>query len=110
MFQKRSLTTGFLVASLGLGAGLAVFASPNVASAGDTVDCGALKNAKVKGTCTAAKGDKKKIQDAMKDAVKEYKKANPAEKIDCKSCHNDDGSSKSNAGPDFDAKLAKHYK
>jgi hypothetical protein len=110
MFQKRSLTTGFLVASLGLGAGLAVFASPNVASAGDTVDCGTIKNAAVKGTCSAHKGEKKAIQDAMKKAVSEYKKANPAEKIDCKSCHNEDGSSKANASADFDAKLAKHYK
>jgi predicted CXXCH cytochrome family protein len=108
MFQKRSLTTGFLVASLGLGAGLAVFASPNVASAGDTIDCGTIKHAAVKGTCE--KGNKKGVQDAMKKAVSEYKKANPAEKIDCKSCHNEDGSSKSNATADFDAKLAKHYK
>ena len=111
MFQKRSLTTGFLVASLGLAAGLAVTTSPNVASADDKVDCSKLKNATVKGTCTANAGkEKKAIEDAMKNAVKEYKKANPSEKIDCKSCHNDDGSNKDKAEADFKAKLAKHYK
>jgi hypothetical protein len=110
MFQKRSLTTGFLVASLGLAAGFAVFTSPNVASAGDAVDCSKVKTAAVKGTCDAHKGDKKAIQDAMKKAVSEYKKANPSEKLDCKSCHNEDGSAKANASADFDSKLAKHYK
>jgi ABC-type glycerol-3-phosphate transport system substrate-binding protein len=108
MFQKRSLS--FLVASLGIAAGLAIVASPNYAAAGDAVDCGSVKTAAVKATCTAHKGDKKAIQDAMKKAVGDYKKANPAEKIDCKSCHNEDGSAKANAATDFDAKLAKFYK
>jgi hypothetical protein len=108
MFQKRSLS--FLVASLGIAAGLAIVASPNYASAGDAVDCTKVKTAAVKGTCDAHKGDKKAIQESMKKAVSEYKKANPAEKIDCKSCHNEDGSAKANASADFDAKLAKFYK
>ena len=106
MFQKRSLTTGFLVASLGLGAGLAIFASPNVASAGDASTC-----SKVKSVCDAHKGDKKAIEKAMKKAVGDYNDANPTAKIKCESCHKkDDNSLTDNAAKDFADKLAKFYK
>ncbi len=107
MFQKRSLTTGFLVASLGLAAGLAIFSSPNVASAGDaTSTC-----TQVKSVCEAHKGDKKKIDQAMKDAVRDFKKANPGDKIKCESCHKkDDNSLTANGKADFETKLAKFYK
>lgn len=104
MSQKRSLT-GFLVASLGFAAALAVV-SPDVASAGDTVTC-----SKVKSVCEKHGSDKGKITQAMKDAVKEYKKANPGEKMDCKSCHTDKDNALNDKGEaEFKAKLAQYYK
>lgn len=106
MSQKRSLT-GFLVASLGLAAALAVVASPDVALAGAATCTSKLKAS----ICDKHGNDKKKIEDAMKDAVKAYKTATPADKaINCKSCHNDDNSLKGNAVADFESKLATHYK
>ena len=105
MSQKRSLT-GFLVASLGLAAALAVFASPDVASAGDKSTCSAVKS-----VCDKHAGDKAKITQAMKDAVKEYKKANPTEKMDCKSCHTDKDNALNDKGKAlFEEKLASLYK
>jgi hypothetical protein len=105
MFQKRSLTTGFLVASLGLAAGLAVLSSPVVASAGD--DCSSLKKAAVQGVCKE-KG-KKGVEAAMKDAVKAAKKAGA--KMECKDCHDDkkDNALKDNAAGDFDKNLAQYF-
>jgi len=109
MSQKRSLT-GFLVASLGLAAALAVFSSPDVASAapGDKSTC-----SKVKAVCDKHGSEKDKIVQAMKDAVSDFKKkaTTPADKaINCKSCHNEDNSLKANAVDDFNSKLASVYK
>jgi hypothetical protein len=101
MSQKRSLT-GFLVASLGLAAGLAVLASPDLASADD---CGALKIAEVKAVC--AKGGKKGVEQAMKDAVKAAKAKDAS--LNCKSCHGDKNELKDNAEKDFTAKLKEHF-
>jgi hypothetical protein len=101
MSQKRSLT-GFLVASLGLAAALAVVASPDLASAGD---CGKYKKAEVKAVCE--KGGS--IEDAMKAAVKKAKDGGAT--VACTDCHEGkDKTLKSNASADFDAKLAKHFK
>jgi hypothetical protein len=104
MFQKRSLTS-FLVASLGLAAGLAVMSSPNLASADD---CGDLKKAAVQKICKD-KGGKKGVDNAMKDAVKAAKKAGKT--IECKDCHDtgDNNKLKGNADKDFDAKLAEYF-
>lgn len=103
MSQKRSLT-GFLVASLGLAAGLAVMSSADLASAGD--DC-KYKTAAVNDICT--KGYEKKtgkaaVDAAMKDAVKEAKKAGKTvegKAIECKSCHEGDDN-KLKSGAKFD--------
>ncbi len=116
MFQKRSLTTGFLVASLSIAAGLAVFASPNVASAGDkAVDCSKLKVASVKGACETNKGDFKKLRDAMKSAVDAANAAGEkvdGKKLDCKTCHENTTDYKLNGDGEklFTAHLAKHFK
>ena len=97
MSQKRSLT-GFLVASLGLAAGLAVLASPDLASAGD--DC-KYQNQAVIDVCK--KGGKKGVEQAMKDAVSNAKAKDAT--LNCKSCHGDDDKLKPNAQDDFKAKL-----
>lgn len=104
MFQKRSLTTGFLVASLGLAAAFAVVASPNVASAGD---CDGLKISEVKAVC--AKGGKEAVKKSMKSAMDAAPKD---KKLKCQSCHEDqkDYKTKGNAEADFKALLAPNFK
>ena len=105
MFQKRSLTTGFLVASLGIAAGFAVVSSPTVASADD---CASMKHAKVKAVCS--KGGKDAVKKAMKAAMDEANKGGA--KLECKSCHSDQKEYKKsdNADKDFEAKLEAHFK
>jgi hypothetical protein len=100
MFQKRSL---ILVASLGLAAGLAVFASPN-ASAGD---CDGLKLSEVKAVC--AKGGKEAVKKSMKSAMDAAPKD---KKLKCQSCHENqtDYKTKSNAEADFKSYLAPNFK
>lgn len=90
MFQKRSLTTGFLVASLGIAAGLGVFASPNLAGA--VTPCSdAVKDDAVKAHCT--KGGQEDLKKAMKEAVdaanKAEEKGPDGKKLECKTCHED---------------------
>lgn len=105
MFQKRSLTTGFLVASLGLAAGFAVLGSSDVASADD---CGNLKKASVQAACK--KGGKKAVDQAMKDAVKAANK--DGAKLACKDCHDQSKNNelKGDAESKFDSQLAKYFK
>jgi hypothetical protein len=104
MFQKRSLTTGFLVASLGVAAAFAVLTSPNVASAGD---CDGLKLSEVKAVC--AKGGKEAVKKSMKNAMDAAPKD---KKLKCQSCHENqtDYKTKSNAEADFKAMLAPNFK
>ena len=104
MFQTRSLSTGFLVASLGLAAGLAFLGSPSIASAGG--DCDGLKIAAVKDVC--AKGGKKAVKDSMKAAVD----ASGDKALKCNSCHEklDTYTLKPNAADDFNKKLASNFK
>jgi len=104
MFQTRSLTTGFLVASLGIAAGLAVLGSPTVAYAGD---CDALKVAEVKAVC--AKGGKEAVKKSMKAAMDAAPKD---KKLKCTSCHEDQTAykAKPNAEADFKALLAPNFK
>lgn len=108
MFQKRSLTTGFLVASLGLAAGLAVVSSPNVASADG---CGDLKVAAVKAVCE--KGGKDAVKKSMKSAMDEANKAG-GDKLECKSCHSDQKEYKlsdaAKATEGFNKRMAAHFK
>jgi hypothetical protein len=106
MFQKRSLTTGFLVASLGIAAGLAVVSSPTVASA--DAGCGDLKHEKVKAVC--GKGGKDAVKKAMKAAMDEANKGGA--KLECKSCHSDQKEYKKsdNADADFKKHLDSHFK
>ena len=98
MFQTRSL---ILVASLGIAAGLAVL-SPVTASAGG--DCDGLKISEVQAVC--AKGGKKAVQQAMKDAIKNSTDAK-AKSLKCGDCHENqnDYKLKGNAEDDFKAKL-----
>jgi hypothetical protein len=102
MSHKRSLTTGFLIASLGLAAGLGVFASPTIASAGD--DCSKLKVDKVKAVCS--KGGQKAVQKAMKAASK-------AAGMDCKDCHANQKDyafkDEAKAREEFNAKMLSHF-
>src|SRR5688572_10945165 len=89
MFQKRSLTTGFLVTSLGIAAGLAVLSSPDVAVG---ADCGAgVKDARTKDHCKAGGRDaaKKAMKAAMDAANAAGAKGADGKKLDCKSCHED---------------------
>ena len=97
MFQTRSLTTGFLVASLGLAAGFAIVGSPNLASA--EPGCDKLKITAVQDVCK--KGGVKAVKDAMK-------KSADAATLKCAACHADqkDYALKSNAVEDFNAKMA----
>jgi Tfp pilus assembly major pilin PilA len=111
MFQIRTLTTGFLVAALGVGAGLAVFA-PADALAGDKKPC---KHAKeidaVKKMCEDKGFDE--VKKAMKAAQSAAKKAGAdKEKVDCKHCHSntDDYPSTDNAVKDFKEFMAPHFK
>ena len=83
MSQKRSLT-GFLVASLGLAAGLAVFSAPVSAA-----DCsGSVHDAAVKAHCS--KGGQAAVKKAMKEAVDAANAAGEkvdGKKLECKTCH-----------------------
>jgi hypothetical protein len=111
MSHKRSLTTGFLIASLGLAAGLGVFASPTIASAGD--DCADLKKPKVIAVCKNG-FDGKKGKDAVEKAMKAAQKALKAatkESVKCTDCHVDQKQykAKDNADADFDSKLDAHF-
>ena len=106
MFQTRSLTTGFLVASLGIAAGLAVLSSPNLASA--DAGCDKLKVAEVKAVCD--KGGVAAVKKSMKAAMDEANKGGA--KLECKSCHSDQKEYKTNdkAEGEFKSKLAAHFK
>jgi hypothetical protein len=108
MFQKRSLTTGFLVASLGIAAGLAVVSSPTVASADG---CGDLKVAAVKAVCE--KGGKDAVKKSMKAAMDAANK-DGGDKLDCKSCHADQKEYKisdaKKAEDGFTKRMAAHFK
>ena len=103
MSQKRSLTTGFLVAALGIAAGLAVMSTPHVAEAGD--DCSGLKIDKVKAVCS--KGGKKAVQKSMKAAMKAAGIKN------CNECHADQKEYKlkdeDKARKEFEEKMAAHF-
>ena len=110
MFQKRSLTTGFLVASLGIAAGLAVVSSPSIASA--DAGCDKLKVAEVKAVC--AKGGVAAVKKSMKTAMD---KANGAgakidgKALECKSCHTDlkEYATNDKAAGEFKSHLASHF-
>lgn len=108
MFQKRSLTTGFFVASLGIAAGLAVLSSPNVASADG---CGDLKIAAVKSVCE--KGGTAAVKKSMKKAM-DAANAAGGDKLECKSCHADQKEYKlsdaSKATKGFNERMAAHFK
>jgi hypothetical protein len=108
MFQTRSLTTGFLVASLGIAAGLAVLGSPNVASA--EAGCDKLKVAEVKTVC--AKGGVAAVKKSMKAAMDEANKADKTAKLECKSCHTDqkDYATNDKAEGEFKKHLAANFK
>lgn len=106
MFQTRSLTTGFLVASLGIAAGFAVLGHSNTASA--DAACDKLKVAEVKAVC--AKGGVAAVKKSMKTATDEATKA--GKKHECKDCHSNqtDYATKDNASKDFDADLKAFFK
>ena len=108
MFQKRSLTTGFLVASLGIAAGLAVVSSPTIASADG---CGELKVAAVKAVCE--KGGKDAVKKAMKKAMDAANDAG-GDKLKCDSCHSDQKEYKlsdaKKATDGFNSRMAAHFK
>ena len=109
MSQKRSLTTGFLVASLGLAAGLAVFSAPVAAA-----DCSAaVKDAAVKAHC--GKGGQAAVKKAMKEAVDAANAAGEkadGKKLECKTCHENSTDFKLNDKAEglYKEKLAKHFK
>ena len=107
MFQTRSLTTGFLVASLGIAAGFAVLGSSTSASAGDAA-CAKLKVAEVKAVCE--KGGIAAVKKSMKAATDEATKA--GKKHECKDCHSNqtDYATKDNAGKDFESDLKAYFK
>lgn len=110
MSQKRSLTSGFLVASLGLAAGLAVFSAPVSAA-----DCSSgVKDAAVKAHCE--KGGQSAVKKAMKSAVDAAnaagEKGPDGKKIECKTCHENSSDFKLNsAGTDlYNKQLKKYFK
>ena len=109
MSQKRSLTFGFFVASLGLAAGLAIFSSPVSAA-----DCSAsVKDAAVKAHC--GKGGQSAVKKAMKDAVDAANAAGEkadGKKLECKTCHENSTDFKLNDKAEglYKEKLAKHFK
>jgi len=111
MFQTRSLSTGFLVASLGLAAGLAVFTSSDV-RAGGTPCTGDLSDPALKSVKAACgTGGKEAAKKAMKGLMD---KAN-ADKagLKCESCHADGGpdyKTKADALEKFKKDLSKHDK
>jgi hypothetical protein len=109
MSQKRSLT-GFLVASLGLAAGLAVFSAPVSAA-----DCsGAVKDAAVKAHC--GKGGQAAVKKAMKEAVDAAnaagEKGPDGKKLECKTCHENSSDFKLNGDGEklYGAHLKKYFK
>jgi hypothetical protein len=108
MFQKRSLTTGFLVASLGIAAGLAVVSSPTVAAADD---CGGLSIAEVISVCKN-EGGKDGVKKMMKKAM-EAANAAGGDKLECKSCHADQKEYKlsdaKKAADGFNARMKSHF-
>jgi hypothetical protein len=109
MFQKRSLTTGFLVASLGIAAGFAVVSTPDVAAAGD---CDKHKG-KVKDVCEKS-GGKEGIKKAMKkamDAANAKGAKIDGKALECKSCHSDlkDYKTTPNAEKDFGTHLEPNF-
>jgi hypothetical protein len=108
MFQTRSLTTGFLVASLGIAAGFAVLGSPNLASA--DAGCDKLKVAEVKAVC--AKGGVAAVKKSMKAAMDAANAADKTAKLECKSCHTELTEYKTNdkAEGGFKKHLAANFK
>lgn len=107
MSQKRSLTSGFLVASLGLAAGLAIFSSPVSAA-----DCSSsVKDSAVKAHCT--KGGQSAVKKAMKEAVDAANAAGEkadGKKIECKTCHENSSDFKLNSsGEELYGKHLKKY-
>ena len=109
MSQKRSLTTGFLVASLGLAAGLAIFSSPVSAA-----DCSSsVKDSAVKAHCT--KGGQSAVKKAMKEAVDAANAAGEkadGKKLECKTCHENSTDFKLNGDGEklYSAHLKKYFK
>lgn len=109
MSQKRSLT-GFLVASLGLAAGLAVFTAPVSAA-----DCSSgVKDAAVKEHCT--KGGQAAVKKAMKSAVDAAnaagEKGPDGKKLECKTCHENSSDFKLNGDGEklYSSSLKKYFK
>jgi hypothetical protein len=108
MFQTRSLTTGFLVASLGIAAGLAVLSSPKLASA--DAACDKLTVPAVQTVCKT--GGVAAVKKSMKTAMDE---ANTKDKagLKCDSCHANQTDYKTkgdDAKKGFEGKLAKYFK
>jgi hypothetical protein len=109
MSQKRSLTFGFFVASLGLAAGLAIFSSPVSAA-----DCSAsVKDAAVKAHC--GKGGQSAVKKAMKDAVDAANAAGEkadGKKLECKTCHENSSDFKLNSSAEdlYGKHLKKYFK
>jgi hypothetical protein len=107
MFQTRSLTTGFLVASLGIAAGLAVFTSNDVSAAGTPCSADSAKVPAVDAACK--KGGKEEAKKAMKALTDKAVAA--GDKVKCADCHSDAGpayKTKADAKDQFDAKLLKY--
>jgi hypothetical protein len=109
MSQKRSLT-GFLVASLGLAAGLAVFTAPVSAA-----DCSSsVKDSAVKEHC--GKGGQAAVKKAMKSAVDAAnaagEKGPDGKKLECKTCHENSTDFKLNGEGEklYSAHLKKYFK
>jgi hypothetical protein len=109
MSQKRSLT-GFLVASLGLAAGLAIYTAPVSAA-----DCSsAVKDAAVKSHC--GKGGQAAVKKAMKEAVDAAnaagEKGPDGKKLECKTCHENSTDFKLNGEGEklYSAHLKKYFK
>jgi hypothetical protein len=109
MSQKRSLTGFFLVASLGLAAGFAVFSAPVSAA-----DCSAsVKDAAVKAHC--GKGGQSAVKKAMKDAVDAANAGGEkvdGKKLECKTCHENSTDFKLNGKAEtlYKEHLSKYFK
>ena len=99
MFQTRSLTTGFLVASLGIAAGFAVLGTPNLASA--DAGCDKIKTGEVQNYCNK-KGGVAAVKKQMKAAMDLANAKLPKDKqLACKGCHEDQTTYKPKADADF---------
>jgi hypothetical protein len=109
MSQKRSLTSIFFVASLGLAAGFAAFSAPVSAA-----DCSpAVKKEAVKKHCKGGQSEvKKTMKDAMDDANKGGATGPDGKKLECKTCHKDATKFELNDGAEalYDKYLAPHIK